>query len=66
MTVVAAGAACGWLVAWIGYTRIFGGTTDVRAFVLVPLLLLAVAALSSWLPARRAATIDPLVALRQD
>jgi predicted permease len=66
MTVVVAGAAAGWLVVWILYTRVFGGATDLRAFVAVPLLLLAVAAVSSWLPARRAAAIDPVIALRQD
>ena len=63
---MAAGAACGWLLVWILYTRLFGASTDARAFVAVPLLLVAVAALSSWLPARGAAAIDPVVALRQD
>lgn len=32
----------------------------------VPLLLFAVTVVSSWLPARRAATVDPAIALRQD
>ena len=42
------------------------GPTDVVTYVTVAVALIAVSMLASWIPARRAARIDPMRALRQD
>ena len=40
------------------------GTTDPLTFAVVPLLFVLVAAGAAWIPARRAAHVEPIVALR--
>jgi ABC-type antimicrobial peptide transport system permease subunit len=42
------------------------GTTDVVTWLAAALLLAGVAAMASYVPARRAVGIDPLTALRHD
>ena len=65
------GVVCGTIGA-LALTRLlssllFGvSAADAVTFVLVPITLGAVAVLASWLPARRAARVDPLVAMRSE
>ena len=42
------------------------GGLDLTTFTVVPLVLIAVSALATWAPARRATTVDPAITLRAD
>jgi putative ABC transport system permease protein len=66
-TGVAVGLVGAWILSRMLESLLFGvAPTDPAVFATVAALLLAVAALASYLPARRAARVDPMVALRTE
>jgi putative ABC transport system permease protein len=71
LVLTAAGLVIGLSGAFV-LTRLMSGVlygvtaTDPLTFAGVGVVLLGVAALASWLPARRAARLDPVAALRAD
>jgi ABC-type antimicrobial peptide transport system permease subunit len=71
LVLVIVGVAIGFAGAWaasraLGSVLYSGGQNDILTFSSVPLVLVATAMLACWLPARRAANVDPMVALRQE
>ena len=54
------------LTRWIETLLFNVRPTDPLTFTVIALLLLAVALLACWLPARRATKVDPLIALRHE
>ena len=71
LTLAAVGAGVGLVLSFAlsRYLRssLFGVTSnDPVTYVAIPLVLLLVALLSSYLPARRATRVDPMVALRNE
>jgi len=71
MSLVGIGIAIG-LAGAFGASRLIrgvlygGGENDPLTFAAVPILLAGVAMAAIWIPARRAAAMDPLVALRHE
>jgi ABC-type antimicrobial peptide transport system permease subunit len=56
-----------WLLAKMASSFLYGiGVHDALTFTLVPLVLLLVSLAASWIPARRAASTDPIEALRME
>ncbi|HEX6165046.1 MAG TPA: ABC transporter permease [Vicinamibacterales bacterium] len=67
LIVIAAGSFLAWLIAVMLDTHLFaGGMEDAPVLLGVPMILMTVGALACWLPARRATTVDPVVALRAE
>ncbi len=65
--VIARGAAIGWVLAFaISVHAITKGAVNLPVFIGVPAILLGVATLACWIPARRASRIDPIAALRHE
>ncbi|QYM80665.1 ABC transporter permease [Horticoccus luteus] len=70
-TLIAVGLALG-LAGYLAVSRLLGqllydvAPTDPLTLLLAPALLAAVALLASFLPARRATKVDPLIALRSE
>jgi putative ABC transport system permease protein len=64
---VALGLAGAFALTHLMQTLLFGvESVDPLTFLVIPVLLAAIALLASWIPARRAARIDPTISLRSE
>src|SRR5262249_43975328 len=66
LRIVSAGAFAGWAIAFVVALHLVRGPIDLTVFLGVPAMLLAAATAAGWMPARRAAAMDPVIALRQE
>jgi len=67
LNIVGVGATVGWALAFLVAIHVMrGAPINLAIFLGVPAVLMLVAAGASWLPARRAARVDPVVALRAE
>lgn len=64
---IAIGLPAAFLLSRVMSSMLFGVTThDPLTFASLPILIVAVTSLACYLPARRAARVDPVVAIKQD
>ena len=64
---LAAGAAMAWFAVTLARSYIFGVQVhDALTFAAVIVVLAAASFIAAWLPARRAASVDPILALRSE
>jgi putative ABC transport system permease protein len=71
LVITAVGVVAGWFgslaAARMFASLLFGVTPhDLRTYAMVPVILITVALLASYIPARRAAGLDPMIALRYE
>ena len=71
MLLAAVGSSCGLLIAFAGArmmkSLLYGvSTSDPITFTCVALLLVGIAFLACWIPARRASRVEPMIALRAE
>jgi uncharacterized membrane protein AbrB (regulator of aidB expression) len=67
LRITTAGILIGWMIAFVLTVVLFPEqSTQLLVFAAVPLLLVAVSAVASWVPARRGSRVDTLTSLRAD
>ncbi|MFI5177133.1 MAG: ADOP family duplicated permease [Vicinamibacterales bacterium] len=67
LRVVVVGTLAGWLIAFaLGLNLGGDGAIDWAVFAGVPIVLVAIATAACWLPAARAASVSPMLALRRE
>jgi putative ABC transport system permease protein len=66
LAVIGVGALAGWLLVFAVQVVLFTAPVEPAVFAGVPILLLTVAILASWWPARRVTLVDPMRALRTE